>query len=68
MTWTVGDRDKAINACNFEKQGNKNQCLGCANSRESSSRMMLDCTVWCVDVAHNEVCYKYISKIEKNKG
>ena len=61
MSWTVEDREKAIKPCDFEKQGNVNQCLNCKHSRESQNYMCVDCTVWCVDVAYDEICYKHKS-------
>ena len=59
MNLTVEDRDKAIKPCDFEKQGNKNQCLNCANGKSSSTYMAIDCSVWCVDVAYDEMCHRH---------
>jgi hypothetical protein len=61
IAWTVEDREKAINPCNFKKQGNENQCLNCDNGKDSDAYMAITCFVWCVDVAYDEICYKHKS-------
>lgn len=61
MSWTVEDREKAIVPCDFDKQGNNNQCLNCANGRDSVAYMAIDCSVWCVDVMYDEVCNEHMS-------
>ena len=49
---------KAINQCDFEKQGNKNQCLNCSKSK-SGAYMSMSCTEWKCDVEYDDICDKH---------
>ena len=61
MTWTVEDREKAIKPCDFDKQGNDNQCQNCKHSKPTEDNIYMgrDCSMWCVVVMYDEVCGKH---------
>ena len=61
MTFNVEEREKAIRPCDFEKQGNKNQCLNCIFSKETEDNVYMgrDCIQWCVIVEYDDFCSKH---------
>ena len=58
MTWTVGDREKAIIQVDITK--NANTCSRC----KYLSMDKLACNWWCCDIELDNACYQYETKVE----